>query len=407
MNTIIEKSRKIRKRKIMRKNLKPRNLDLMKRITLLGSTGSIGKSTLEVVRHLGPEKIQVVALAAHSQIDLLEQQAREFNPRLIAVFEESKAAELKRRLPHIQIVSGAEGIEEAATFSEATMVLCALVGSFGLRSTFAAIQAGKDIALANKESLIAGGSLIMEAVREKGVRLLPVDSEHSALFQCLNGEKRSEVRRLILTASGGPFRLFTEQQLREITVDQALNHPTWKMGPKVTLDSSTLMNKGLEVIEAYWLFGIPLDQIEVVIHPQSLIHSMVEYRDGSIIAQVSAPSMTLPIQYALTYPERLPGILKPFDFVKNGTLQFYPPDFSKFRCLSLAYEAIRKGGSLPCFMNAANEVLVQRFLERKLTWTDIAQKLESLMDGHAVAPVTHLQDIFAVENEARTRALLA
>ncbi len=376
----------------------------MKRIALLGSTGSIGESTLQVVRHLGPEKVQVVALAAHSQIDLLEQQAKEFHPTLIAVYEKARALELQRRLPHIKVVGGAEGVEEVATHPQANMLLSAMVGSVGLRPTLAAIRAGKDIALANKESLIAGGSLIMAAVREKGVRLLPVDSEHSALFQCLNGEDSRRVSRLILTASGGPFRTFTAEQLQEITVDQALNHPTWKMGPKITVDSSTLMNKGLEVIEAYWLFGIPLDQIDVVIHPQSLIHSMVEYVDGSILAQMSAPSMTLPIQYALTYPERLSGRLAPFDFVKHGNLQFYPPDFTKFRCLSLAYQAIRTGGSLPCFMNAANEGLVQRFLIRQLAWPEIAQKLEILMAAHAAAPIAQLEDVLAVESEARARA---
>lgn len=376
----------------------------MKRIALLGSTGSIGTSTLQVVRHLGPEKLRVVALAAHSRIDLLEEQAKEFAPSLIAVYDKARALELQKRLPHIKVVGGPEGLEEAASASDVDRVLSAIVGSIGLKPTLAAIHAGKDIALANKEALIAGGNLVMAAVREKGVRLLPVDSEHCALFQCLHGEEVSRVRRLILTASGGPFRLYSRQQLQEITVDQALNHPTWKMGPKVTFDCSTLMNKGLEVIEAHWLFGIPVDQIEVVIHPQSLIHSLVEYQDGSMLAQINVPSMTLPIQYALTYPERLPGLLAPYDFVKHGTLQFYPPDFDKFRCLDLAYQAIRKGGSLPCFMNAANEVLVRRFLDRQLSWPEIGEKLETLMNGHRVTPIVHLDDIFEVESEARAKA---
>lgn len=374
----------------------------MKRISLLGSTGSIGESTLKVVRHLGPQKLQIAALAAHSQIDLLEQQAKEFSPSLIAVYNKERAQELQKRLPHIRVVAGMEGLEEAACTGE--ILVSAITGSIGLRPTLAAIQAGKDVALANKEALIAGGNLVMEAVRKRGVRLLPVDSEHSALFQCLYGEKIPHVRRLILTASGGPFRSYTDEQLQDIRVDQALAHPTWKMGPKITIDSSTLMNKGLEVIEAYWLFGIPLDQIQVVIHPQSLIHSMVEYRDGSIKAQMSVPSMTLPIQYALTFPDRCEGLLEPFDFVKHGTLQFYAPDTTRFRCLDLAYQAIRKGGSLPCFMNASNEVLVQRFINGQIGWPAIAQKLERLMERHSVAPIVHLNDIVHVESEARERA---
>lgn len=377
----------------------------MKRIAILGSTGSIGVSTLNVVRHLGPEKFEVVALAAHSQIDLLQQQAEEFNPALLAVYDKDAARELQRRLPQRKVVAGMEGIDEAAAYPSAEMVVSAMSGTVGLKPTLAAIQAGKDIALANKESLVSAGSLVMALVRQKGVRLLPIDSEHSALFQCLNGEDPKKVRRLILTASGGPFRNLDFGQLQSVTVDQALQHPTWRMGPKVTIDSSTLMNKGLEVIEAHWLFGLPLDQIQVVIHPQSLIHSLIEFVDGSMMAQVSEPSMILPIQYALTYPERLPGLLPPFDFLKNCTMQFFQPDREKFRCLDLAFQAARCGGTLPCYMNAANEVLVNRFIGRAISWPEIGQKLESLMTRHHVQKVAHLEDVVNTEIEARAHAI--
>ncbi|MCE5316196.1 MAG: 1-deoxy-D-xylulose-5-phosphate reductoisomerase [Parachlamydia sp.] len=376
----------------------------MKRIAILGSTGSIGESTLKVVRHLGPEKLKVVTLASHSQIDLLEKQAREFEPELVAVYNKDKAQELKSRIPHIKVVGGIEGIEEAATHPYVDQVVSAITGSIGLRPAIAAICAGKNLALANKEPLVAAGQYFMSLARKHGVTILPVDSEHSALFQCLHGENPKTVRRLILTASGGPFRFYTDQQLGEITVEGALQHPNWKMGPKITIDCSTLMNKGLEVIEAHWLFGIPLDQIEVIVHPQSLIHSLVEYVDGSTLAQISEPSMVLPIQYALTYPERLPGMLAPFDFIKNSTLQFYAPDLKRFRCLDLAYQAVRQGGSLPCFMNAANEVLVQRFVNREIGWLEIGARLETLMERHEVIPIAGLEDIDHVEAKARSEA---
>lgn len=376
----------------------------MKKIAILGSTGSIGDSTLKVVRHLGPERFQVVALAAHSQIDLLEQQAREFQPELIAVYNRTRAQELQQRLPHIKVVGGEEGIDEVASHSSAQMVISAMSGTVGLKPTLAAIIAGKDVALANKESLVSAGSLVMELARQKNVRILPIDSEHSALFQCLNGEDKQKVRRLILTASGGPFRTMNMHELHQVTVDQALQHPTWRMGPKVTIDCSTLMNKGLEVIEAHWLFDIPIDKIEVVIHPQSLVHSFVEFVDSSLLAQVSVPSMTLPIQYAMTYPERLPGLLPPFDFLKNGHMQFFQPDKEKFRCLDLAFHAAREGGSLPCYMNAANEVLVNRFIGKAISWPEIGQKLESLMARHGVGPILHLEDVASVEAEARAQA---
>lgn len=378
----------------------------MKKIALIGSTGSIGRSTLDVVRHLGPEQAQIICLAAHSNIDLLELQAQEFKPQLIAVYNEKKAQELQKRLPNLKIVGGIAGVNEAAAHVNANFVLSAMTGSLGLHPTLAAIKAGKTIGLANKESLVSGGALVMRLVKEHRATLLPIDSEHSALFQCLTGESTSAVRRLILTASGGPFLSYSMEQLEEITVEQALNHPTWNMGPKITLDCSTLMNKGLEVIEAHWLFNIDVDNIEVVIHPQSIIHSFVEFTDGSMKAQLSEPSMRIPIQYALTYPHRLAGLQKPFDFTYARHLQFSPPDWQKFRCLHLAYESLRQGKSFACYMNAANEVLVQRFIQKEIGWVDLGRKLEKLMEKHVLTAVESLEEITSVDSQARTEAAL-
>lgn len=376
----------------------------MKRISILGSTGSIGTSTLQIARHLGRDSVQVTALAAHSNIDLLEKQAREFSPKLIAVFDVEKSRELQKRLPHIEVVNGMTGLEAVASYSETNFVVSAMTGTSGLIPTIAAIKSGKNVGLANKEALISGGALVIDLAKRFKVNLIPIDSEHSAIFQCLNGAKPSTVRRIILTASGGPFRTYTSEQLDLITPEKALLHPTWKMGPKITIDCSTLMNKGLEVIEAHWLFGVSVNQVEVVIHPQSIIHSMVEYIDGSMLAQMSEPNMIVPIQYAITYPERVQGILKPFDFLKNGTLHFYQPDTDKFRCLFLAYEAIRQGGSLACYMNAANEVLVDRFLNRQISWKEIGIKLEQLMSLHHVEKVTSIEDVLETDARARSEA---
>lgn len=377
---------------------------MTRNIALLGSTGSIGENTLKVARHL-PDRIRVKALAARGNIDLLEKQAREFRPALVAVAEEKQAAELKKRLPGMEVAVGVEGMKAVAAHADIDLAVCAISGTAGLVPTMAAIEAGKDIALANKESLVSGGALVMDAVKRQGVRLLPIDSEHSAIFQCLNGENKAAVARLILTSSGGPFRSFTAEQLRAAKVEQALRHPTWSMGAKVTIDSSTLMNKGLEVVEAHWLFDMPLDKIDVIIHPQSIIHSMVEFADGAMMAQMSAPTMIVPIQYALTYPDRPPGLIQPFDFLKNHTLQFFAPDRDKFRCLHLAYEAIRQGKSLPCYMNAANEVLVGRCLEKQIAWHEIAAKLEELMTRHAVQEIASLEDVLAMDRLARREAL--
>lgn len=375
----------------------------MKKIAILGSTGSIGCNALNVVRHLNTD-FKVVALAARENIDLLEQQAREFHPLIIAVYQPEKASELRKRLPGQTIVSGMEGLKAVAACQEADMVISAIAGTLGLQPTIEAIIAGKDVGLANKEALVSGGALVMRLVKEKGIRLVPIDSEHSAIFQCLNGENKSEIHRIILTSSGGPFRNWTQEQLEHVTVEQALNHPTWKMGPKVTIDSSTLMNKGLEVIEAYWLFNLEVDKIEVIIHPQSIIHSMVEFIDTSMLAQMGVPSMIVPIQYAMTYPIRSPGLLEPFDFVKHAKLEFFKPDPGKFRCLALAYEAIRRGGSLPCYMNGANEILVERFLKREIGWGDIATQLERLMNQHRIQSVDTLEDILAIDSQARVEA---
>jgi 1-deoxy-D-xylulose-5-phosphate reductoisomerase len=377
---------------------------MLKKIAILGSTGSIGKNTLAVAAHL-KEKIKVVALAAKSNIDLLEAQAHQFQPQLIAVEDKDKALLLQKRLPQIPVLGGIDGICAVAAFKDADLIVSALVGAAGLLPTAEAIKANKKVALANKEVLVAAGAYIMPLSKLHGVPLIPIDSEHNAIFQCLNQEDPTTIRRLILTGSGGPFRDWTAEQLARVSPEQALKHPNFEMGPKITVDSSTLMNKGLEVIEAYWLFGISVDQIEVLIHPQQKIHSMVEYIDGSIIAQISEPSMLLPIQYALTYPKRCPGVLKPFDWVSNHRLDFLYPNRSAFRCLDLAYLAIKEGGTLPCYMNAVNEVLVGRFLSREIGWLDISIKLEAMMSSYPNSHTVDLSSILEVDQMAREQAL--
>lgn len=376
---------------------------MYKKISLLGSTGSIGKNVLKIASTL-KEKIKIVALAAKGNIDLLEEQAREHHPTLIAVYDEEKAKILQKRLPHIRVVGGMEGLCEVSTYHEAEMTVAAIVGAAGLMPTAMAIQAGKMIALANKEVLVAGGPYIMPLAKKHGVSLIPVDSEHSAIFQCLQGEQSASVRRLILTSSGGPFREWEHNQLQQVKLSEALKHPNFMMGAKITIDSSTLMNKGLEVIEAHWLFDVKLEQIEVLIHPQQKIHSMVEFVDGSIMAQMCEPDMVIPIQYAMTYPERCQGPLPVYDFVKNSRLDFFQPDTSKFRCLDLAYEALRIGGTVPCYMNAANEVLVNRFLKEEIAWFDISQKLETLMTSYQCFKDISLEAILEIDRRARLEA---
>ncbi len=374
-----------------------------KRLAVLGSTGSIGRQTLQVARHLG---LEVVSLAAHGSIDSLLEQIREFHPKIVAVFDEGKALQLKEKGLDVEIVSGLQGLELAASHLDVDIVVSAITGAMGILPTIAAIKSKKTIALANKEVLVACGEFIMSLAKEYGVKILPVDSEHSALFQCIEGQNPNEIRRLILTASGGPFFHYPSEKFGEISLEQALMHPSWKMGPKVTIDSSTLMNKGLEVIEAFYLFQRPLEEIDVVVHPQSVIHSMVEMKDGSVLAQMSEPSMLFPIQYAITWPKREKGIMPPFSFTKYPKLEFFSLEKGKFLCLELAYEALRQGGSLPCYLNAANEVLVSRFLQKQISWQEISKKLERLLLAHARQQVTSVEAVFAVDAEARREALI-
>lgn len=378
---------------------------MKRKIGILGSTGSIGRNALKVVGYL-KDTLQVVALAAKSNIDLLEEQAKTFCPEVIAVWDKEKAIELQKRLPHIPVLGGEEGVIAVATHSSVELLLSAIFGFEGVLPTVRAIEAKKDIALANKEALVASGKFVTNLAARHGVKLIPVDSEHTALYQCLNGERHSDVRRMILTASGGPFRGYTREMLANINIEQALSHPNYSMGPKVTIDSSTLMNKGLEIIEAHFLYDIPIDQIEVIVHPEQVIHSMVEFVDGSILAQMGEPDMLIPIQYALTHPMRLKGELEPFDFTKYPSLHFMKADTDTFRCLNLAYNALREGGSMPCFMNAANEILVERFLKKEINWMDIAHKLEDLMQKHHVENPSQYEELLNIDTEARALALV-
>ena len=371
----------------------------MKYISVLGSTGSIGTQTLEVVRNNGD--IQVTALAAGRNIRLLEKQIREFHPALACVWDEDKAKELRIKtadLP-VRIVWGMEGLLEAAVEARAQIVVTAVVGMIGIRPTIAAMEAGKDIALANKETLVTAGHIIMPLAREKGVRILPVDSEHSAIFQCLNGEDRRAVHRILLTASGGPFRGRTRDQLRNVRVEDALKHPNWSMGRKITIDSSTMVNKGLEVMEAGWLFGVELDRIQVVVHPQSIIHSAVQYADGAIIAQMGVPDMKLPIQYAIFYPHRRPMAGRRVDLFALGQLTFEKPDTETFPGLALAYRAAKAGGSMPTVYNAANEKAVELFLKGELSYLGIAQLIEAAMERHKVIANPTVAEILDTEQE--------
>lgn len=377
---------------------------MRKKISILGSTGSIGESTLQVAAHL-PDEIEVVALAAGGNSQRLLEQALRFRPKLVALSDERLAKELQKAIPFAQVVWGENGLRQVATFSEADLVVSAISGAAGVLPTFAAIQAGKAVALANKEVLVAAGTFVMEEARRRGVTILPIDSEHSALFQALVGEEKKAVRRLIITASGGPFRTTPAEKLATLTVEEALQHPTYRMGSKITIDSSTLMNKGLEMIEAHFLFAIPVDQIEVVVHPQSIIHSIVEFVDGSMKMQASEPDMVLPIQYALTYPKRREGIIPPFDFLRPRVLEFYPPDLKKFPALSLAYQALRQGGSTPCYLNAANEVLVDRFMRKEISWMEITGRLMRLLDRHSPTPLTGIDEFLAVDRTARQDAM--
>lgn len=371
----------------------------MKKIAILGSTGSIGTQTLEVVRE--NKDIEVLGLAAGNNIKLLERQIREFHPKMAAVWTEERAKELRENVKDldIKIVSGMEGLIELSVMEESEILVTAIVGMIGIRPTIEAIKAGKDIALANKETLVTAGHIIMPLAKEYQVAILPVDSEHSAIFQSLQGGQEKALHKILLTASGGPFRQKTREELLNIQVEDALKHPNWEMGRKITIDSSTLVNKGLEVIEAKWLFDVSLDQIEVVVHPQSIIHSMVEYVDGAIIAQLGTPDMKLPIQYALYYPERrfLPG--DRLDFAALSKLTFEKPDMETFYGLRLAFEAGKEGGSLPTVFNAANELAVSKFLERKIKYLEIPEIIEHCMQAHKTIADPSVDEILQTEQE--------
>lgn len=372
----------------------------MKKIAILGSTGSIGTQTLEVVENQGD--MEVTALAAGNNIRLLEEQIRKFMPKLVCVWNEEKAKELAVSvgdLP-VRVVSGMEGLIEVATEPSADIVVTAVVGMIGIRPTIAAMEAGKDIALANKETLVTAGHIIMPLAKKRGVNILPVDSEHSAIFQCLNGENKKTIHKVLLTASGGPFRGKTREELKSVQVEDALKHPNWSMGRKITIDSSTMVNKGLEVMEAKWLFDVSVDQVEVVVQPKSIIHSMVEFEDGAVMAQLGTPDMKLPIQYALYYPERrfLPG--ERLDFWSLKEIVFEKPDMVNFPGLSLAYQAGRRGGTLPTVFNAANERAVEKFLNREISYLSITDMIEGAMNGHTVKENPTVDEILEAENAA-------
>ncbi len=378
---------------------------MRKNISILGSTGSIGQSTLSVVEKF-PGRFRVAALAAGNNVELLEKQARQFMPAVVSIAGEMSAENLRKRLSDIpvRVLSGVAGMIEVAGAAEAEITVSAIVGTAGLVPTMAAIQAGKDIALANKEALVSAGELVMAECRGKGTRLLPVDSEHSAIFQCLHAGAGRDIRRLILTASGGPFRNFTKKDLENVTVSQALRHPNWSMGKKITIDSATLMNKGLEVIEAHWLFGIPAEKISVLVHPQSIVHSMVEFNDGAVIAQLGMPDMKGPIAYALSYPERLEGVSPAPDLAAVGTLTFEKPDMDRFPCLAYAYEALRTGGSLPAVLSAANETAVKYFIEEKIGFMDIPRVIKATMEAHTIHHIKTVEDALKADLWARREA---
>ena len=376
----------------------------MKHISLLGSTGSIGKQTLEVVA-VNPDKLKVRALAAHRSDELLEQQIRQFEPDIAVLSDKDAAARLAARYHgKTKILAGDEGLLAAATYDGADTVLASMVGYAGLRPTLAAIECGKNIALANKETLVAAGSLVMAAVRKHGVSLTPVDSEHSAIFQSLRGGAEKEVKRLIVTASGGPFRGKKRSELENVTLAQCLKHPNWSMGPKVTLDSSTLANKGLEVMEAHWLFDMPYDKIDVVVHPQSIVHSLVEFCDGSVIAQLGEPDMRLPIQYALSWPDRFDYSFEQLDLVKAASLTFEAPDLEAFPSLKIAVDCGKAGGTLPCAFNAANEEAVNAFLHDKIRYLDIPYITAAVTQAHDNVAEPQIEDIEQADAWARAEA---
>lgn len=378
----------------------------MKNLSILGSTGSIGTSALKVVE-ANPDSYRITALTAGRNIELLREQAVKFNPDLIAVSDESLADALGRSLGKAyggKILSGTEGLIRAATMDDTSMVISAISGAAGLVPTYEAIKAEKDIALANKETMVVAGAIIMDLAEEYGVRILPVDSEHSAVFQALQGHNRKDLSRIILTASGGPFRNCSMHELESITPEMALKHPNWEMGKKITIDSATLMNKGLEVIEAKWLFDLAPEQIDILVHPESIIHSMVEYMDGSVIAQMGIPDMITPISYALSYPEHIETGLPRLRLQDICNLSFYDPDISKFRCLALAVKALETGGSMPAVLNGANEIAVESFLAKKIDFLMIPEIIEKTMDMHEVRQLSTLENVLEADRWARKTA---
>ncbi len=376
----------------------------MKTISLLGATGSIGLQTLDIIRKK-PEIFRLSSFSAGKNIDVARQIINEFKPDLVSVLEKDEANRLKIEYPHIRILHGAEGLEAAAVDEKADTLVNAVLGSVGLQPTLKAIEAGKTIAIANKETLVTAGHIVTEAAKKAGVKLLPVDSEHSAIFQCMQGEYEKNVSRLLLTASGGSFRNKNREELANVTVEETLNHPNWSMGAKITVDSATMMNKGLEVIEAHWLFNLPYDQIDVILHRESIIHSMVEFHDRSVMAQLGSPDMRVPIQYALTWPDRFPmPDTAPLDLASIGKLHFEKADFNRYRMLHLAYEAGKIGGTMPAIMNAANEEAVAAFLDSKLTFLQIEEVVERAMEQHN--PVESLELGAIIETDAEGRAFV-
>jgi 1-deoxy-D-xylulose-5-phosphate reductoisomerase len=375
----------------------------MKRLTILGSTGSIGRSTLDVVAR-NMRDFKVVALSAGSNIDLLEKQIKAFSPDLVAVKEEETAAALRRRVNGLRILAGAEGINSVASYEQSDFVISSIVGSAGLMPTMAAIRAGKTVGLANKEALVMAGEIVMAEARKRGVKIIPVDSEHSAVFQCIEGHKKAGIRRIILTASGGPFVGRKKTELKDITAKEALKHPNWSMGKKISIDSATLMNKGLEVIEACWLFDMPPDKVSVLVHPQSIVHSLVEFIDRSCLAQMSMPDMKGPISYALSYPDRIGDPIAPLELDTVGGLTFMKPDYETFPCLSYAYDAIKAGGTMPCVLNASNEVAVNAFLQGRIGFDGISFVVRKTVDSHKTSPVAELQDVMDADRWSRETA---
>lgn len=374
----------------------------MKKIGILGSTGSIGTQALDIIK-MNQDRFRITALTCGKRVDLLESQILKFHPDIVCVEQEADALRLKRQFPKTEVLWGKEGLKQTAAQADCEMILNALVGMRGLEPTLKAINAGRDVALANKETLVAGGAIVKRAVEERGVRLIPVDSEHSAIFQALQGNEGQKIRRILLTASGGPFRGYTLDRLERVTVEQALRHPNWSMGSKITIDSATMMNKGLEVIEARWLFDVEPDIINVVVQRESIIHSMVEFADGSIMAQLGMPDMRVPISYAFAYPDRLVNHFEGVDFFQLGQLHFESVDLQVFRCLGMAYEALKLGGSYPVVLNTANEVLVQQFLEGKISFIAIQNTIEKVLEQHMPRYDMDLDDILEIDSEIRER----